>query len=132
VRGRFRGLLSNPKFAAARTACASDLPKGARSGALRGAFAGGRFAAAFAKYRTKYEAAVKSYAACVTAHGFAMPAPNFTRGPGESVFPKSIETNAKFVEASRSCTLRLPPRPAFGPGPAPPAGTSTAGTAAPA
>jgi hypothetical protein len=113
------GFASNPKDKAAITACASELPKGAHGGfAGRGGFAGGganaaKFKAEITKYRTEYDAAVTTFAACVTAHGYKMPKPDFTTGA--AIFPASVDKNAKFeaVVASKKCPLKTPPRPTF-------------------
>ena len=63
--------------------------------------------------------AITSFVTCVKQHGYNLPAPNFSgKGP---IFPRNIETNAKFQAASKACQhLLIPPRPPSGSG-----GTST-------
>jgi hypothetical protein len=65
-------------------------------------------------------AAINSFVTCVKQHGYNLPAPNFSgKGP---IFPRNIETNAKFQAASRACqNLLIPTRPGGGSS----AGTST-------
>ena len=100
--GAGRGFANNPKLRAAFEAC----------GGGRG-FSGHRF--------TLSHAAVAKFVACVKAHGYKLPAPNFSgKGP---IFPASIEKNAKFQSAARACQADLRPAGAPGPG-APPGGGS--------
>jgi hypothetical protein len=54
--------------------------------------------------------AINNFVKCVKQHGYNMPAPNFS-GTGP-IFPRNIETNAKFQAASRACqSLLIPARP---------------------
>ena len=55
-------------------------------------------------------ASINNFVKCVNQHGYKLPAPNFSgKGP---IFPRNIETNAKFQAASRACqSLLIPPRP---------------------
>ena len=86
---------NNPKFRAAFQACGG------------GTFRGRRAAVS--------HAAVTKFAACVSQHGYKLPAPNFSgKGP---VFPAKIATNKKFQAASRACaSLLRPAAPAAGSG----------------
>lgn len=85
---RFR---SNPKLAAAFKACASDLPRGG----FRGRFARPR------------HALITKFVTCVRQHGYKLPEPNFSgKGP---VFPPRIQSNSKFLAASRACQSLLRP-----------------------
>ena len=54
--------------------------------------------------------AINSFVTCVNQHGYKLPAPNFSgKGP---IFPQSIESNAKFQAAAKSCQhLLVPARP---------------------
>lgn len=95
----------SPKMQAAFKAC------GAQSGFGRGGGAfGGRLS----------HTAITGFVTCVNQHGYKLPAPNFSgKGP---IFPRSIETNAKFQAAAKSCQhLLIPARPGGGSG----GGTST-------
>jgi hypothetical protein len=48
---------------------------------------------------------INNFVTCVKQHGYNLPAPNFSgNGP---IFPRSIETNAKFQAASRACAHLL-------------------------
>ena len=62
---------------------------------------------------TPNKAAVTKFTACVKQHGYNLPAPNFSgKGP---IFPRNIETNAKFQAAAKSCQhLLIPARPGGG------------------
>jgi hypothetical protein len=96
---------NNPKLRAAFAAC----------GGGRG-FSGRRFALS--------HAAVTKFVACVKAHGYKLPAPNFSgKGP---IFPASIEKNAKFQAAARACQADL--RPAGAPAGGAPPGSGSATT----
>ena len=54
--------------------------------------------------------AITSFVTCVNQHGYKLPNPNFS-GKG-AIFPRSIETNAKFQAAAKSCQhLLIPARP---------------------
>jgi hypothetical protein len=90
--GRFA---NNPKLRAALQAC----------GGGRG-FTGRRF--------TLSHAAVTKFVACVKAHGYNLPAPNFSGKGG--VFPRNIESNKKFQAAAKACASDLRPAGAPGPG----------------
>ncbi len=83
-RNRFQ---ANPKLQAAFKACAADLP--AR-----------RFRFNPAARRTL----ITNFVKCVRQHGYNLPQPNFSGGP---VFPRKIETNAKFKAASKACAHLL-------------------------
>lgn len=86
------GFFRNPKFQAAFKAC----------GGAQGSFGGGRFR------RPHFSTALlTSFATCVRKHGYNLPKPN-TSGKG-AIFPRSIESNPKFVKASRSCASILRP-----------------------
>jgi hypothetical protein len=99
---------SNPKFRAALAACG-----------------GGRFAGPGRRFTLNHTAVTK-FEACVKQHGYDLPQPNFSgRGP---VFPRSIESNAKFEKAARACAADLRPS---APGAGAPAGagsSSSSGT----
>jgi hypothetical protein len=96
----------SPKMQAAFKACGAQF--GFRGGAGRGF--GGRIS----------HTAITNFVTCVKQHGYNLPAPNFSgKGP---IFPRNIETNAKFQAAAKSCQhLLIPPRPSGGSG----TGTST-------
>jgi hypothetical protein len=96
----------SPKMQAAFKAC------GARFGFRGGA--GGGFGGRIS------HTAITNFVTCVKQHGYNLPAPNFSgKGP---IFPRNIETNAKFQAAAKSCQhLLIPPRPSGGSG----TGTST-------
>jgi hypothetical protein len=87
-----------PKMAAAFRACGAQF--GFRGG--RGGFRG----------RVSHTAITK-YVTCVRQHGYNLPNPNFSgKGP---IFPRNIQSNAKFQAASRACqSLLAPPRPSGG------------------
>lgn len=87
------GFRSNPKSQAAFKACASLLPRG------------GRF---FRSGTGRRRAAIESFVKCVRQHGYNLPTPNLS-GTGP-VFPRSIESNAKFRSASKACAKLLVPR----------------------
>jgi hypothetical protein len=86
------GRFSNPKFQAAFKACGATGGFGRRGGTLE-------------------RASITKFVACVSQHGYKLPKPNFSGG---AVFPAKIETNPKFVSASRACRADL--RPAAGSG----------------
>jgi len=88
----------SPKLQAAFKACGANF--GSRGGA--GGF-GGRIS----------HTAITSFVTCVNQHGYKLPSPNFSgKGP---IFPRSIETNAKFQAAAKSCQhLLIPARPSGG------------------
>jgi hypothetical protein len=88
-----------PKMQAAFKACGAQF--GFRGGAGRGF--GGRVS----------HTAITNFVTCVKQHGYNLPAPNFSgKGP---IFPRNIETNAKFQAAAKSCQhLLIPPRPSGG------------------
>lgn len=89
----------SPKMQAAFKAC------GAQFGFRRGA--GGAFRGRIS------HTAINNFVTCVKQHGYNLPAPNFS-GKG-SIFPRSVETNAKFQAASRACShLLIPARPGGG------------------
>lgn len=90
-RGFFGG--GNSKFATAFRDCAK----------FGGGFGGGRFRVRFAASH----AAVTAFVACVKKNGYDLPAPNFS-GKG-SIFPSGIESNPKFVAASKACRGLLVP-----------------------
>lgn len=80
---------SNPKFQAAFKACGATAGLPGR-GNLRPS-----------------SAAITKFASCVQSHGYTLPKANLTgKGP---VYPVSIERNAKFQAASRSCQSLLRP-----------------------
>lgn len=88
----------SPKLQAAFKACGANF--GFRGGA--GGF-GGRIS----------HTAITSFVTCVNQHGYKLPSPNFS-GKG-AIFPRSIETNAKFQAAAKSCQhLLIPARPSGG------------------
>jgi len=86
----------SPKMQAAFKACGADFGRGG------GAF-GGRIS----------HTAITSFVTCVNQHGYKLPTPNFSgKGP---IFPRSIETNAKFQAAAKACQhLLVPARPSGG------------------
>jgi hypothetical protein len=98
------GRFNNPKFRAAIQAC------GGRAG-----FGGGQGGFHLSS------ATITKFASCVKQHGYTLPKANLT-GKG-SVYPVSVERNAKFQSASRACQSIL--RPAGGGGP--PASGAAAG-----
>jgi hypothetical protein len=86
-----RGFAANPKLRAAIQACGGG---GFRPGANGNA--------AFS------HTTIDNFVACVRKNGYPqMPNPNFS-GTG-SVFPRSVESNAKFKTASRTCASVLRP-----------------------
>jgi hypothetical protein len=95
------GRFNNPKFRAAFQACGAAGGFGRRGG-------------------TPARASIAKFVTCVSQHGYTLPKPNFSgKGP---VFPAKIETNAKFIAASRACQAQLRP----------PAGSAPGGGGAPA
>jgi hypothetical protein len=101
--GAAGGRFSNPKFQAAFKACGAAGGFGRRGG-------------------TPERASITKFVTCVSQHGYTLPKPNFSgKGP---VFPAKIETNPKFVSASRACQAQLRPAAgsASGGGGAPPSG----------
>ena len=95
----------SPKTQAAFKACGADFGFRGRAGGF-----GGRIS----------HTAINNFVTCVKQHGYKLPAPNFSgKGP---IFPRNIETNAKFQAASKACQhLLIPARPSGGPS----GGTST-------
>ncbi len=86
------GFSHNPKLQAAFKAC----------GGTRGSFGAGRFR------RPHFSAAtLTAFATCVRKHGYNLPKPN-TSGSA-AIFPRSIQSNPKFIKASRSCASILRP-----------------------
>lgn len=85
------GFAPNPKLRAAIQACGGgNFRPGARSGAGLS------------------HTAINNFVACVRKNGYPqMPDPNFS-GTG-SIFPTSVEANAKFKAASRACASVLRP-----------------------
>ena len=103
------GRFSNPKFRAAFQACGGRAFGGARR-------------AQFSK------TAITKFVACVKQHGYTLPKPNFSGGP---IFPVSVERNATFQAASKSCASLLRPSgapPAGGGAPAPSGSASGGGS----
>jgi hypothetical protein len=94
----------SPKMRAAFQACGARFGFGAGGRGFRGRIS---------------HTAINSFVACVKQHGYNLPAPNFSgKGP---IFPRNIESNAKFQAASKACQhLLIPSRPPTGSG-----GTST-------
>ena len=90
----------SPKLQAAFKACGANFGAGFRGGA--GGFRG----------RISHTA-ITSFVTCVNQHGYKLPSPNFSgKGP---IFPQSIESNAKFQAAAKSCEhLLIPARPSGG------------------
>jgi hypothetical protein len=88
----------SPKMQAAFKACGAQFGFGRGGGAFRGRIS---------------HTAINSFVACVKQHGYSLPAPDFSgKGP---IFPRSIETNAKFQAAAKSCQhLLIPARPSGG------------------
>jgi hypothetical protein len=87
------GFANNPKLRAAFQACGGG---------------------AFRSRRASFDhAAVTKFAACVSRHGYKLPAPNFSgKGP---VFPAKIASSKRFQAASRACaSLLRPTRPPAG------------------
>ena len=94
----------SPKMRAAFQACGARFGFGAGGRGFRGRIS---------------HTAINSFVACVKQHGYNLPAPNFS-GKG-AIFPRNIESNAKFQAASKACQhLLIPSRPPNGSG-----GTST-------
>lgn len=87
-----------PKMRAAFQACGARFGFGGGGGAFRGRIS---------------HTAITSFVTCVKQHGYNLPAPNFSgKGP---IFPRNIETNAKFQAASKTCQhLLIPARPSGG------------------
>ena len=88
-----------PAMRAAFQACGARFGFGAGGGAFRGRIS---------------HTAINNFVACVKKNGYPqMPSPNFSgKGP---IFPRSVETNAKFQAASRTCQhLLIPSRPSGG------------------
>lgn len=99
------GFASNPKLRAAIQACG-----------------GGNFRRGTSSGAGLSHTAIDNFVACVRKNGYPqMPNPNFS-GTG-SIFPTSVESNAKFKAASRDCASVLRPSNA------PSAGASTAAAA---
>jgi hypothetical protein len=94
------GFFGNSKFRTAFKDCGGSFGHfrpGARGASAR------RFSAA----------TLDKFVSCVRKHGYKLPKPN-TSGGG-SIFPRSIESNKKFVAAARSCaSLLRPTAPATG------------------
>jgi hypothetical protein len=129
--GGFAG--GNSKFAKAAKACASQLPKGAHGGFGAGGFGGGGHFGGGAggsggtpAFSTKV---LDSYVACIRKNGYAaMPEPSTKGG---AVFPKSVESNAKFKAANVKCESILRSqftRPTGAGAGTPPAGASSSGS----
>jgi hypothetical protein len=86
--GAGAGRFNNPKFRAAFQACGAAGGFGRRGG-------------------TPARASIAKFVTCVSQHGYKLPKPNFSgQGP---VFPAKIETNPKFIAASRACQAQLRP-----------------------
>ena len=85
----------SPKMRAAFQACGARFGFGAGGRGFRGRLS---------------HTAVTNFVKCVNQHGYKLPAPNFSgNGP---IFPRDIETNAKFQAAAKSCqSLLVPARP---------------------
>ncbi len=92
----------NSKFRTALKDC------GAKFGGFagRGNFRGGNFRSHFSA------STLAAFSTCVKKHGYTLPKAN-TSGKGP-IFPRSVETNAKFRKASVKCASLL--RPSFGSG----------------
>jgi hypothetical protein len=105
-RGFGGGFANNPKLAAAFRACGGA------------AFGGRPSAATLARFRAQREKSVAAFIACVSKNGYKLPAPNYATG--QSVFPKSLQTNTKFLAAAKPCehllTTAGPPGGGFAPG----------------
>jgi hypothetical protein len=88
------GFANNPKLRAAFQACGGQFGGGGGRG-FRGRLS-----------RTN----ITKYVTCVRQHGYNVPNPNFSgNGP---IFPRNIQSNAKFQAASRACqSLLIPQRP---------------------
>jgi hypothetical protein len=102
-RGFFAG---NSKFASAFRACGGQFGRGGFAG---GGFArpGGSSAGVFNAKSAADRQAVDKYVACVRAHGFDLPAPNFS-GTGPVFSTAKVDTHsAKFVAASTACQSLL-------------------------
>ena len=94
--GGFAG--GNSKFAKAFQACRSKLGS---SGFGGGHFTPGSGARRFTPHFSATE--LKSYVSCIRKNGYpSMPEPDTSKG-AKSVFPASVEKNAKFQAASRKC-----------------------------
>ena len=85
----------SPKMRAAFQACGARFGFGAGGRGFRGRLS---------------HTAITNFVKCVNQHGYKLPAPNFSgNGP---IFPRNIETNAKFQAAAKSCqNLLVPARP---------------------
>jgi hypothetical protein len=87
-----------PKMRAAFQACGAQFGFGAGGRGFRGRLS---------------HTAITKYVTCVRQHGYNLPNPNFS-GTGP-IFPRNIQSNAKFQAASRACqSLLIPPRPGGG------------------
>ncbi len=88
----------SPKMQAAFKACGANFGFRGGAGGFRGRIS---------------HAAITSFVTCVKQHGYNLPSPNFS-GKG-AIFPQSVETNAKFQAAAKSCShLLIPARPGGG------------------
>ncbi len=96
---RFFGA-GNSKSAKAFKACASKLGKSGFAGGFgRGRYRGGTPPTGATGTTHFSDATLKSFVACVRRNGYAaMPEAN-----SDGKFPKSVETNSKFEQASRKC-----------------------------
>jgi hypothetical protein len=88
----------SPKMQAAFKACGANFGFRGGAGGFRGRIS---------------HTAITSFVTCVKQHGYNLPSPNFSgKGP---IFPQSVETNAKFQAAAKSCShLLIPARPSGG------------------
>ncbi len=88
----------SPKMQAAFKACGANFGFRGGAGGFRGRIS---------------HAAITSFVTCVKQHGYSLPSPNFSgKGP---IFPQSVESNAKFQAAAKSCShLLIPARPGGG------------------
>ena len=88
----------SPKMRAAFQACGARFGFGGGARAFRGRLS---------------HTAITNFVTCVKQHGYKLPAPNFSgKGP---IFPRNIETSAKFQAAAKACQhLLIPPRPSGG------------------
>ncbi len=88
----------SPKMQAAFKACGANFGFRGGAGGFRGRIS---------------HTAITSFVTCVKQHGYNLPSPNFSgKGP---IFPQSVETNAKFQAAAKSCQhLLIPARPSGG------------------
>jgi hypothetical protein len=102
--GGFRsGAAGNSKFAKALKACGASFGGGA------GGFAGRAGAMGGGGGTPQISATVlKKFVACVRTHGYpAMPEASTSTNSSGGFFPKRIETDPKFVKASKSCSSIL-------------------------